>query len=46
MPQQPKEEVVMQRFGTYAMSLVFMVAVWVVPAGAQDKFVMGYGNGT
>ncbi len=37
----------MQRFGTYAMSLVFMVAVWwVVPAGAQDKFVMGYGNGT
>jgi hypothetical protein len=36
----------MQRFSTYVMSLVFMVAVWVVPAGAQDKFVMGYGNGT
>ena len=36
----------MQRFGMYAMSLVFMVTVWAAPSGAQDKFVVGYGNGT
>jgi hypothetical protein len=36
----------MQRFGIGVMGLVFMVAVWAVPGGAQDKFVMGMGGST
>jgi hypothetical protein len=38
----------MKRFGTYAMNLAFVVSLWALPAPAcaQDKFTMGYGNGT
>jgi len=25
---------------------VFVVSLWALPARAQDKFIMGYGNGT
>ena len=44
--QQSREELIMQRFGIGVMGLVFMVAVWVVPGGAQDKLVMGMGGST
>jgi hypothetical protein len=36
----------MQRFGVCAMYLVFVVALWAVPSGAQDKFIMGMGGST
>jgi hypothetical protein len=36
----------MKRFGMSMGSLVFVVSLWAAAAGAQDKFVMGYGSGT
>ena len=36
----------MQRYGMSMVSLVCVVLLWAAPAGAQDKFVMGYGSGT
>jgi len=36
----------MQRFRMCAMSLVCLVALWVAPGGAQDKFTMGMGGST
>ena len=44
--QQPREELIMQRFGISVMGLIFMIAVWAEPIGAQDKFVMGMGGST
>jgi len=43
---QPKEKLTMKRFGVCLISLVFAVALWTAPAGAQDKFIMAYGGGT
>lgn len=36
----------MKRFGVCAIALVFVASLWVVPAGAQEKLVLGYGGGT
>ena len=36
----------MKRWGSCAMSLVIAAFLWAPPAGAQDKFTMGYGAGT
>jgi hypothetical protein len=36
----------MKRFGVYTMSLLFVISLWAVSAGAEDTFVMGYGSGT
>ena len=36
----------MKRFGVCLISLVFAVALWTAPAGAQEKFIMAYGGGT
>jgi hypothetical protein len=36
----------MTRFGLCMMSLTLAMALWVVPASAQDKFIMGYGGVT
>ena len=36
----------MKRFGLCMMNLVFAVSLWAVTAGAQDKFMVGYGGGT
>lgn len=36
----------MKRFSICVMSLVFGVSLWVAPASAQDKFIMGYGGAT
>ena len=36
----------MQRFSRYAMSLVFVAALWAAPSGAQDKFTLGMGGST
>jgi hypothetical protein len=43
---QPREGLAMKRFGLCMVSLVFVVSLWAASAGAQDKFVMGYGGGT
>jgi len=46
---QPREKLTMKtmkRFGVCLISLVFAVALWTAPAGAQDKFIMAYGGGT
>ena len=36
----------MQRFRMCAISLMCMVALWIVSSGAQDKFTMGMGAST
>jgi len=36
----------MQRFRMCAMSLVCLVALWIAPGSAQDKFIMGMGGST
>lgn len=36
----------MKRFGVSAMSLILVIWLSAAPAGAQDKFTMGYGAGT
>jgi hypothetical protein len=43
---QPREGLAMKRFGMSMGSLVFVVSLGAAAAGAQDKFVMGYGSGT
>ena len=41
-----REDLMMQRFGRYALSLVFVAALWAMPSGAQDKFTLGMGGST
>jgi hypothetical protein len=36
----------MKRLGLCAMALVFALAVAAAPAGAQQKYTLGYGGGT
>lgn len=36
----------MKRFGTCAMTVVFAFSLWAMPAGAQDKFILGMGGST
>jgi hypothetical protein len=36
----------MKRCSVCLISLVFAVALWTAPAGAQDKLMMAYGGGT
>jgi hypothetical protein len=36
----------LQRFARCTLGLVWMVALWAAPAGAQDKFTLGMGGST
>ena len=36
----------MKRLSLCVMSLVFAVSLWVAPASAQDKFILGYVGAT
>ena len=43
---QLREDLTMKRFRVCLMGLVVVLSLWTAPAGAQDKFTMGYGSGT
>ena len=43
---QRREDLAMTRFRVCLMGLVVVLSLWAAPAGAQDKFTMGYGSGT